>query len=60
MRAVAYDVLGRHVQTLHAGPVAAYEPVALELKAETLLGGLYLVQVDGERFSAMRRAVIVK
>jgi hypothetical protein len=59
VRAEAYDLLGRRVQMLHDGPVAAYEPQVLTLMAETLPSGVYLIRVHGKHFSTTRRATIV-
>ena len=59
VRADVYDALGRHVQTLHDGPVNAYKPLSLALQAETLPSGMYLIHVNGETFSTTRRATVV-
>jgi hypothetical protein len=59
VRAIVHDALGRHVRTLHNGPVNANEPLSLALQAETLPSGMYLIQVRGESFSATRRVTVV-
>ncbi len=59
VRVRAYDALGRHIRTLHNGPVNANEPLSLALQAETLPSGMYLIHVRGELFSASRRATVV-
>jgi len=60
VRAFVYDALGRHVRTLHDGPVNANEPLSLALHAETLPSGMYLIRIHGESFSATRRATVVR
>ncbi len=59
VRAIVHDALGRHVRTLHNGPVNANEPLSLALQAETLPSGMYLIRVYGESFSATRRVTVV-
>jgi len=58
--AAAYNALGRRVQTLHAGPVAAHAAVEMTLRAEQLPSGVYFVRVEGETFSAARRVTLVR
>jgi hypothetical protein len=60
LHAAMYDALGRRVQTLHIGRVAAHEPLQLTIKAETLPSGLYLIRLHGETFSATRRVTVVR
>ena len=60
VRAVVYDAVGRQVQVLHDGPVAASEPVSLTVGADKLPSGLYLIHIRGEAFSATRRATVVR
>lgn len=59
VRAIVHDALGRHVRTLHNGPVNANEPLSLALQAETLPSGMYLIQVRAKSFSATRRVTVV-
>jgi len=60
IQAAVYDAIGRRVQTLHTGRVAAHEPLQLTIEAETLPSGLYLIRVRGETFVATRRATVVR
>lgn len=60
VHAVVYDAVGRRVQTLHAGPVDAHEPVPLTVGADKLPSGLYLIHVRGATFSATRRVTVVR
>jgi len=57
---VAYNTLGRQVQTLRAGPVAAHTAIGFTLHAERLPSGVYFVRVEGETFSATRRVTLVR
>ena len=59
VQVVVHDALGRHVRTVHEGPVSANEPLSLALQAETLPSGMYLIYVRGESFSATRQATVV-
>ncbi|MCH8124173.1 MAG: T9SS type A sorting domain-containing protein [Bacteroidetes bacterium] len=55
-----YDVLGRHISTLHDGPMVANVSQQFELDARAWASGLYLVQIVGEQFSALRKSLLVK
>ena len=57
-----YDVLGRRVTTLHAGPLPAEELRRLRLDAPAtgLTSGQYFLRVTGEQFAATRRMTVVR
>jgi len=57
-----YDVLGRRVATLHAGPLPAQELRRLRLDAPAtgLTSGTYFLRVTGEQFAATRRMTVVR
>lgn len=55
-----YDVLGRRVATLHDGSLAANTSLPLTLQANDLPSGTYVVQVDGETFTADQRVTVVR
>lgn len=57
---VAFDVLGRTVETLFDGAVAAGEHVAVTLQADTLPSGLYVVRATGEGFVQTRRVTLLR
>jgi len=56
---VVYDVLGRVVETLAGGPLAAGR-FAFVWEAEPLPSGIYLVRLQAGRFSQTRRLLLVK
>ena len=58
VRVVAYDVLGREVAVLHAGPLGAGEHT-FTLDA-ALPPGLYVVRAVGERLRAARRVTVLR
>ncbi|OZC01619.1 M36 family metallopeptidase [Rubricoccus marinus] len=53
------DLLGRSVQTLHDGPLAA-DRHTVELDASGLAPGVYVVRAQGETFSAAQRVTVVR
>ena len=55
-----YDALGREVERLHDGMLAASAPHRFTLDAGTWTSGVYLVRAQGEGFSATRRLVVVR
>ena len=59
VRVVVYDVLGRQVAVLHAGPLGAGEH-ALAFESAGLPAGLYLVRVEGGVFGASQRLTLVR
>ena len=58
--ATVYDLLGRKVETLHNGDLAANTPTELRLNADGLPSGTYFVRVEGDSFSATRRLTVVR
>ena len=59
VRVVVYDVLGRAVAVLHAGPLGAGEH-ALAFESAGLPAGVYLVRAEGSGFSAAHRLTVVR
>ncbi len=55
-----YDVLGRRVQTLYRGRLAASTPLRLTLKGAHLASGLYFVRAVGAHVRATRRLSVVR
>ena len=55
-----YDALGRRVQVLYRGPMAAEQARSLVFEAGDLPSGLYLIRAVGEVFVATRSALLVK
>ena len=58
--ATVYDLLGRRVETVHRGNVAANTPTELRVSADGLSSGTYFVRVEGESFTATRRLTVVR
>ncbi len=59
VRVVVYDVLGRQVAVLHAGPLSMGEH-AFALDRRTLPAGLYLVQAEGGGQRFTERTTLVR
>lgn len=55
-----FNALGKQVATLYQGTVQANETQFITLDGNGLASGLYLVQVLGQNFSAVRRVSLVK
>ena len=55
-----YDVAGRELATLYAGPVGGDASVDLEVDGRALPVGVYVVRVTGETFTASRRLTIAR
>ncbi|MEP0547962.1 MAG: proprotein convertase P-domain-containing protein [Rhodothermales bacterium] len=60
VRAEVYDALGRRVQVLHDGPVAASAEQTLRIDGRGLAGGVYVVRFAGETFTASQKVLLVK
>ncbi len=56
----AYDLLGRRVATLYAGPAAAGQPLRLELDTAGLPAGTYVVRAAGRGAQATRRLTVAR
>ncbi len=54
-----YDVQGREVAVLHAGPLSAGEH-ALSFESAHLPAGVYLVRVEGKDLTASQRVTVVR
>lgn len=55
-----FDTLGRHVQTLYEGALAAGESERLELDASALPAGVYVIRATGEDFTETQQVTIVR
>ena len=53
-----YDVLGRRVQTVHDGQVAANQPEQFTINAGSLSAGTYFLRVTGESFTESQRITV--
>ena len=60
VRVTVYDVSGRAVRTLHDGMVAAGGIRTFVLDGADLGSGVYFVRAEGQDFTAVRKAVILK
>jgi hypothetical protein len=60
VRIEVYDMLGRQVEVLHEGPLAAGTPYTFEINASTWSSGTYLYRVTGESFMETRSVVLLK
>src|SRR5690606_21123591 len=60
VRAEVYDALGRRVQVLHDGPLAAETTHTLRVDGSGLANGVYVVRVTGEAFSATQKVMLLK
>jgi len=55
-----YDVLGRQVRIVHEGPLAPDRAHTLQVNADGLSSGLYLLRAEGEQFQRTRRITVVR
>lgn len=60
VRIAVYNLLGEEVALLHDGTLAGETTHTFAFEAGTLPSGLYLVRVAGERFTAVRQALLLK
>lgn len=60
VRVEVYDLLGRRVQALYDGTMAAQQQQRFVFDAAGLPSGLYLIRVQGVQFSALRRVLLLK
>ena len=60
VRVAVYDVQGRRLAQLHDGALRASEEHVLTFEAPGLPGGLYLIRIAGETFSATRSVALLK
>ena len=59
IEAVLYDVLGRRINVLHEGPLAAGQ-IRLDVNGAPLSTGVYIVRVTGASFSQSQMLTVVK
>lgn len=60
VRAEVYNALGQRVAVLHDGVLGAGNEHTLALDGRDLPAGLYVVRIEGERFSTTRRIVLAR
>lgn len=60
VRVSIYDTAGRLVRTAFEGRVAQGQPELVRIAGRDLASGVYLVRVEGERESAVRRLTVVR
>ncbi len=60
VRADLYDATGRHVRTVADQSMDTGQPYVLRLDASSLSTGLYLLRIQGERFSVLRTWSVVR
>ncbi len=60
VEAVVYDVQGRAVATLYQGTMLADIPQRLQFNSNQLPPGLYILRVQGQRFVATEKVVLVR
>lgn len=60
VRAEVFDVLGRRVQVVYDGELAAHRTHRLAIEGRSLPSGLYLVRLAGEGFTATQRLTVVR
>ena len=60
VRVSIYDIAGRLVRTDFEGPVAPRQPAFVRIEGHGLASGVYLVRVEGESGSAVRRLTVVR
>jgi hypothetical protein len=56
----AYNVLGQRVATIFDGVLSAQQTHAFTFDAANHPGGIYLIQVRGERFVETQHVVLLK
>ena len=59
VEAIVYNTLGQRVRSVLDRRIGANEPVDLKIGADDLSSGAYFVRVQGERFEATRKVVVV-
>lgn len=60
VRVDIFDVLGRHIATLHDGVLDANRAHPIRIDTDRLSSGLYLVRVTAEHFTGTRRVVVAR
>jgi hypothetical protein len=60
VEARVFDILGRQVEVLWRGEMAAHASRAFVWEADRHPSGLYFIRVQGEHFIEMRRVMLVK
>ena len=55
-----YDLLGRRVETLHQGRVAANQPETFSVDGSSLAAGTYFLRVRGESFTQTKRITVAR
>jgi hypothetical protein len=60
VRVTVYNTLGQRVQTVLDREVSADQPLDLQLDAQDLASGMYVVRVEGEAFETTRKVTLVE
>lgn len=60
VRVAVYDVLGREITVLHDAAIPANQTHRVTLNASDWASGLYVLRVDGDRFTATRTLTVLK
>ena len=55
-----YDVLGRRIEEVFEGPIDGDSPSRIEVSADALPNGLYVLQVTGENFSEAKMVTVLR
>lgn len=55
-----YDMLGRRVQEIYSGTVAANSKETFDIDGSNLSSGLYLIRISGDRFSETKKVTLLK
>jgi len=55
-----YNLLGRRIEVLHDGQLAAGQTYTFSYEAEDVPSGIYLIRVTGEQFVATQRVTLLK
>ena len=60
MTVEVYNLLGRRVEVLHNGRLAAAQTYTFTFEASNAPSGIYLIRITGEQFSATQRVTLLK
>ena len=55
-----YNLLGRRVEVLHNGRLAADQTYTFTFEASNAPSGIYLIRITGEQFNTTRRVTLLK
>ena len=60
VRIELYDVLGRHIRTIHDQELSGQRTRRVRIETRALSSGLYFVRVKGSNFTKTRRLTVVR